>query len=58
MISYAVRDSVASRWAGLGFFRLLRRSLPDDARRAWLVQARSGQLVYRAYDWRLNTAVR
>jgi hypothetical protein len=37
-----------------GIVALLRRSLPDDARRAWLAQARSGQLVYRDYDWGLN----
>jgi hypothetical protein len=38
-----------------GIVALLRRSLPDDARRAWLAQAHSGQLVYRDYDWRLNS---
>jgi hypothetical protein len=37
-----------------GVVALLRRSLPDDERRAWLTQAQRGRLVYRDYDWRLN----
>jgi hypothetical protein len=40
-----------------GIIELLRRSLPDDARRAWLTQARGGQLVYRDYDWGLNAGL-
>jgi len=38
-----------------GIVELLRRSLPDDARRSWLRQANRAQLVYRDYDWSLNT---
>jgi hypothetical protein len=37
-----------------GIVALLRRSLPADARRAWLAQAQRARLVYRDYDWRLN----
>lgn len=37
-----------------GIVALLRRTLPDDERRAWLIQARAGRLIYRDYDWRLN----
>lgn len=38
-----------------GIVGLLRRTLPADERRAWLTQARRGQLVYRDYDWCLNS---
>lgn len=41
----------------LGIVELLRRTLPDDERRTWLNQARSGRLAYRDYDWRLNVGV-
>jgi hypothetical protein len=37
-----------------GVVALLRRTLPDDERRAWLTQAGGGRLVYRDYDWSLN----
>ncbi|MEF3274796.1 MAG: DUF547 domain-containing protein [Chloroflexus sp.] len=37
-----------------GIVQLLRRALPDDERRTWLLQARRGRLVYRQYDWSLN----
>ncbi len=37
-----------------GIIQLLRQALPDDERRAWLMQARRGRLVYRPYDWTLN----
>jgi hypothetical protein len=40
-----------------GVVALLRRTLPDDERRAWLAQAQRGRLAYRDYDWRLNSAV-
>lgn len=40
-----------------GIVALLRRTLPDDDRRAWLMQANRGQLVYRDYDWALNSVV-
>ncbi len=39
-----------------GVVALLRRTLPADERRAWLTEARRGRLVYRDYDWRLNSA--
>ncbi|PDW02651.1 DUF547 domain-containing protein [Candidatus Viridilinea mediisalina] len=39
----------------LGIVALLRRTLPDDPRRAWLMQANRGQLAYRDYDWGLNS---
>jgi hypothetical protein len=39
-----------------GVVALLRRTLPADERRAWLVQAQRGRLAYRDYDWRLNSA--
>ncbi|WP_298816521.1 DUF547 domain-containing protein [Chloroflexus sp.] len=39
-----------------GIVQLLRRALPDDERRAWLLQAHRGRLVYRQYDWSLNLA--
>lgn len=38
-----------------GIVELLRGTLPDDQRRAWLREARSARLVYRNYDWRLNS---
>ncbi|NTW02870.1 MAG: DUF547 domain-containing protein [Oscillochloris sp.] len=41
-----------------GIVELLRRSLPDDARRDWLMQVHGGRLVYRDYDWRLNSSLR
>lgn len=37
-----------------GIIQLLRQALPDDERRAWLMQARRGRMVYRPYDWTLN----
>ncbi len=39
-----------------GIIRFLRQTLPDDERRAWLLQAQRGRLVYRPYDWALNMA--
>lgn len=37
-----------------GIVQLLRQALPADERRAWLLQAQRGRLVYRPYDWSLN----
>ena len=39
-----------------GIIQLLQQALPDDERRAWLLQARQARLIYRPYNWRLNLA--
>ncbi|ACL23065.1 DUF547 domain-containing protein [Chloroflexus aggregans] len=48
-------DRYREDFGGLqGIVQLLRHALPDDERRAWLLQTQRGRFVFRPYNWALN----